>query len=303
MTEKQPKNSFIRTPAPGKETIKKAQTYPADKASKQKNEDQYDEDIEFLMKKKQHEKKTKKSKCSHTSIINESGVDICVDCGETIQLETFDTEWRYYADTDNKSYDPSRCQYRKVQDKGIKKDLEKLGFSREIIDKSDYYYQKVTQGDIKRSKLRKGIMFACVFYSHKFIRKYITCEELDKIFDIGRKKMSKGLTYFKTRISKEELVELDFEYITAEHYIPSILEKFNVKDEHVKYVLELYKSLTDKSTLINTSNPQSVSSGLVFYFLKKLNIEISPLTFGKIVGLSEITISRIANEIDDIISA
>ena len=291
-----------------KESIKKPHTYPSVSSTKTKKEENYfDEDIEFLMKQAQDIKsgintKSKKKKCLHESIINEGGIDICVNCGETIQLETFDTEWRYYGDNDsNKSYDPSRCQYRRVQDKGIKTDLEKLGFSREIIDKSDYYYQKVTQDDIKRSKIRKGIMFACVLYSYKFIKKHITTEELDDIFKIGRRNMSKGLTYFKTRIPKDELINLDSEYITAEHYIPNILEKFNVKQEHVKYVLSLYKQLNDKSILINTSNPQSVSSGLVYYFLKKLNIDITPSKFGKLVGLSEITISRISNEIEDIL--
>jgi RNA polymerase-binding transcription factor DksA len=188
---KSKKDTFVRTPAPEKTIIKKAQTYPADNVKPKKEESLIDDDMEMFMRKK--EKKSKKVKCSHSSIINEGGIDICVDCGETIQMETFDTEWRYYGDADsNKSYDPSRCQYRKVQDKGIKKDLEKLGFSREIIDKSDYYYQKVTQGDIKRSNLRKGIMFACVLYSHKYIKKHITSEELDKVFEIGRKNMSKG---------------------------------------------------------------------------------------------------------------
>jgi transcription initiation factor TFIIIB Brf1 subunit/transcription initiation factor TFIIB len=290
-----------------KESLKKPHTYPSVSSTKLKKD--IDEDIEFLMKQAQDNRmginmnpKTKKKKCLHESIINEGGIDICVNCGETIQLETFDTEWRYYGDNDSsKSYDPSRCQYRKVQDKGIKIDLEKLGFSREIIDKADYYYQKVTKEDIKRSKIRKGIMFACVLYSYKFIKKHITTEELDDIFKIGRRNMSKGLTYFKTRIPKDELINLDSEYITAEHYIPSILEKFNVKQEHVKYVLSLYKQLNDKSILINTSNPQSVSSGLVYYFLKKLNIDITPSKFGKMVSLSEITISRISNEIEDIL--
>ncbi len=293
-----------------KETLKKPHTFPSvSTTNKVKKETTIDEDIEFLMKQSYSQTnkvgitpKTKTKKCLHESIINEGGIDICVSCGETIQLETFDTEWRYYGDNDsNKSYDPSRCQYRKVQDKGIKIDLEKLGFSREIIDKADYYYQKVTKEDIKRSKIRKGIMFACVLYSYKFIKKHITTEELDDIFKIGRRNMSKGLTYFKTRIPKDELINLDSEYITAEHYIPSILEKFNVKQEHVKYILSLYKQLNDKSALINTSNPQSVSSGLVYYFLKKLNIDITPSNFGKLVGLSEITISRISNEIEDIL--
>ena len=266
-----------------------------------------DEDIEFLMNQassmsKNSKKEKKNNKCPHSSIINEGGTDICVDCGENIQIESFDTEWRYYGDGDKtKSYDPSRCQYRKIQDKGIKKELEKMGFSRDVIDKADYYYQKVTQGDIKRSALRKGIIFSCVLFAYKHYKMRITTDELDEIFKIGRKNMSKGLTYFKTNIPKNEIDYDNFDYATAEHFIPKILEKWNVKEEHVNFVLNLYNKLSNKSHLINTSNPQSVSSGLVYYYLKKLELDITPSKFGKIVGLSEITINRITNEIEDIL--
>lgn len=281
---------------------KEPQSFPLQKDD---IKDVIDEDIEFLMKQASSMSKPakqKKNKCPHTSMINEGGTDICVDCGENIQIESFDTEWRYYGDGDkSKSYDPSRCQYRKIQDKGIKKELEKMGFSRDVIDKADYYYQKVTQGDIKRSALRKGIIFSCVLFAYKHYRMRITTDELDEIFKIGRKNMSKGLTYFKTNIPKNEIDYDNFDYATAEHFIPKILEKWNVKEEHVNFVLNLYKKLSNKSHLINTSNPQSVSSGLVYYYLKKLELDITPSKFGKIVGLSEITINRITNEIEDIL--
>ncbi len=190
-----------------------------------------DDDIEFLMNQassmsKNSKKEKKNNKCPHSSIINEGGIDVCVDCGENIQIESFDTEWRYYGDGEkSKSYDPSRCQYRKPQDKGIKKELEKMGFSKDVIDKADYYYQKVTQGDIKRSALRKGIIFSCVFFAYKHYRMRITTDDLDEIFKIGRKNMSKGLTYFKTNIPKNEIDYDNFDYTTAEHFIPKILEK------------------------------------------------------------------------------
>ena len=298
---KKEKKTIQRTPKVNDETIKHASTFPL---NKKKEEEIINVDEMFEMSFTSTLKKKKKEKCTHSSIINEAGIDVCVDCGENVNTETFDVEWKYYADS--KSSDPSRCQYRKVPDKGIKKELEKIGFSREIIDKADYFYQKVTQGDIKRSNLRKGIEFACVFYDYKALGKPIVAEKLDEMFKVsgdklGRRKMSKGITYFKTRIPKEELMKIEDEYITAEHFIPDILEKFNVKDEHVKYVLNLYKVLSNKSALMNTSNPQSVSSSLVYYFLEKLNIDITPSQFGKLVGLSEITINRITNEIKDIL--
>ena len=90
-------------------------------------------------------------------------------------------------------------------------------------------------------------------------------------------------------------------YITAEHYIPEVLEKFNIKAEHASNIIELYKKLKDKSSIINRRNPKSVSCGIVFYYLKRLNLDISASKFGKLVSLSEITINNITQEIEDII--
>jgi transcription initiation factor TFIIIB Brf1 subunit/transcription initiation factor TFIIB len=306
LTTKMPKSKTISsTRTPKTTTSEKKREEPRSYPLQKREEEHVDEDIEFLMKQassmfgsNNKDKSKDKNKCIHSSIINENGIDICVDCGENLNSETFDTEWRYYGDN-SKSYDPTRCQYRKVQDKGIKKELEKMAFSREIIDKADYYYQKVTQGDIKRSLYRQGIMFACVYYSYKFYKKKITTVELDEIFKIGRRKMSKGLTYFKVRIPKDEIVDEEEDYVTAEDFIPKILEKWNVKESHVKHVVEIFKTLKDKSSLLNTSNPQSVASGIVYYYLKKLGIDITPGKFGKIVELSEITINRITNEVED----
>jgi translation initiation factor 2B subunit (eIF-2B alpha/beta/delta family) len=79
------------------------------------------------------------------------------------------------------------------------------------------------------------------------------------------------------------------------------LEKFNIKSEHATNILELYKNLKEKSSIINRRNPQSVSCGIVFYYLKRLNLDISASKFGKLVNLSEITINNITSEIEDII--
>jgi hypothetical protein len=90
----------IRTPTSEiKHSKKEPQTFPKEKNAQQ--DYNVDEDIEFLMRQQSSSSKTtkqKKNKCPHSSIINEGGVDVCVDCGENIQVESFDTEWRYYGD-------------------------------------------------------------------------------------------------------------------------------------------------------------------------------------------------------------
>lgn len=239
--------------------------------------------------------------CSHSNIINnDQGFEICLDCGVQLSLEiSQDQEWRYYGESDNKhNSDPSRVQYKKNPEKGIKKDIERLNIPIEVVNKADDYYYEVTKGDIKRSNLRKGIIFACVFQAYKDLNQPKTPDQLMEIFKLKKKQVSKGLTFFRMNCNKESNDENN--YITPRNFIPSYLEKFQVTDEHVQIVMDLYSKIEHKSSLINKSNPQSVSCGLVYYYFKKNNIDISASKFGQVVNLSEITIQKIASEIEAI---
>ena len=236
--------------------------------------------------------------CKHEQKENVNGQEICVDCGLHLgDLIDEDQEWRYYGNGDNKnSSDPSRVQFRKNPDKGIRKDLEKLLIPSQIANLADQYYFEVTNGDIKRGNLRKGIMFACVFEACKALDKPQTPDQLQKLFCIEKKDMSQGLTYFAFGRPKSEK-----KYITPEHYIPKTCAKFKFKQDVVEEVLNLYHTIK-KSSSLNHSYPESVSSGCIYYVLKNKNINISAYEFGKMVGLSDITITKKANEIEEILS-
>lgn len=237
--------------------------------------------------------------CKHEEIVEHNGIEICVECGEQMSdYFSVEKEWRYYGDNDNRhSSDPSRCQFRKLPDKGIKKELEKMNFPIEVCNKADLLYLKVTNGEIKRSNLRKGIMFACVFNAYKDLGNPQIPEELQTKFGIDRKNMSKGLTYFHMRNPNKK----SSEYISVEHFIPKIMEKFNAKKNHIDNVVKLYDIIKNSSSIFIRSNPQSVSSSLVFYYLKTIDPEFSISHFSKIVDLSEITMLRIISEIEKII--
>jgi transcription initiation factor TFIIIB Brf1 subunit/transcription initiation factor TFIIB len=261
-----------------------------------------DIDISFSISAKQNRIKSsqkKENSCKHSETINENGVDICINCGDALYNKiSHEAEYRFYGDNDNQhSFDPSRVQRIRNQDKGIKKDLEKLGLSQEIISIADKHYAKVTNGEIRRGDIRKGIIFACVFQAYKDINNPKTPEQLKDVFNIDRKNISQGINYFKMRMPKEDL---KVQYITAEHFIPQILGKFNIKNEHTTNILEIYKYLERKSNVIDKRNPQSVSCGLVYYYLRRLNVDITPAKFGELVGLSAITITNITNEIEEI---
>lgn len=238
--------------------------------------------------------------CKHEETEINNGVIECCMCGQHLD-EVMDQgqDWRFYGSSDNKnSSDPSRCQFRKSPDKGIRKDLEKLNLPPNVINIAEQYYFEVTQGEIKRGNLRKGIMFACVFEAYKDIKKHQTPDQLRALFCIDKKNGSRGITYFFRRKKKHER-----EYITAEHIIPKICEKFQFTQEATDEVLDLFNELKKKSPKLEQSYPQSISCGCVYYVLKRKNLDISGEQFGKIVGLSSITIAKKATEIEDILNS
>ncbi len=264
------------------------------------NDYQSQESSNKKISKKNKKSENEENKCSHEDTINENGIDVCINCGIALYDKiNNEAEWRYYGDNDNQhSIDPSRCQYRKGQERGIQNELASLGFPQQIIEISDKLYNKATQGDIKRSNLRKGIMLACVFQAYMNINKPQTTEKLQEIFGIERKVVTGGINYFRKKVPKEDI---KISYITAEHFIPDILDTFNINKEHTNNILELYKNIESKGNLIDRRNPQSVGKGLVYYYLKKMNVDISPAKFGKLTKLSESTLINIVNEIDSIL--
>jgi len=231
----------------------------------------------------------KDEKCIHPSSLKENGLIICDTCGMQIGE---------YEDSTDSIHDSQRIQHRKVPDKGIAKDLEFYNFPSEIIHLADRFYSMVTNGDIKRSNLRKGIMFACVFYAYKEVGNPQTPDSLREIFGITRKNVSKGLTYFCLGCPKRNLDH----YISAAHFIPQVFKTFGIKEEHTQECLQLFKTIEHKSSLLNRANPQSVSKGIVFYYLRKINSEINITAYSKEVDLSEVTINRICNTIDSILT-
>ena len=242
---------------------------------------------------------TQQPACKHAERDMINGQYICCDCGEHIDdVVDEDKEWRYYGSGDNKnSSDPSRVQYRKNPDKGIRKDLERLQFSQEVINIADQFYSEVTKGEIHRGDLRKGIMFACVFEAFKELDKHQVPEHLQSIFAIQKRDMSQGLTYFnKGRLRRAK------KHSSPEHFIPKLCEKFSLKKDFVEEVVLLYRSIC-KNPKLSHSYPQSVSAGCIFYVLKKKNIDISPHDFGKVLNMSDITILKKSHEIEDVLSS
>lgn len=237
--------------------------------------------------------------CEHLNIQKIDDVEICSDCGTEIIRDVSSTpDWRYYGENDNRyTSDPSRCHLRKNEERNIFKDISKLKIPKNISEYANDMYIKITDGKIRRGNFRKSLIFACVFLSYKQFGDPQMPDELRFKFGLTKKEISKGLNYVNLQTDKTKRLS----YTSPSSYIVKLMNRFNASSKQIEEVEKLFNLTQNKSYLINRSNPLSVISGLIFYYFRSINKNISCSRFSEVVKLSEITILKIAKTISEIL--
>ena len=241
-------------------------------------------------------KKCTYASCTHSCTETRGGIETCTECGEILKNTiVHDREWRNY---NNTGKDPARVQKRKTDERSIFKDVHGLGFSNKIVSIANVLYTDVAKGNIFRGNCRKAIIFACIFHAYKSTGQPKTHEKLIKLFKLSRKAGLKGLKHV-TLNSTSPLLRGG--HITAEHLINEIMNTFSASAEQKADVATLYKQIKNKSSNLNRARPNSVASGLVYYWIVSKGIQITLKEFADACNLSDITITKIAKEVGHII--
>jgi len=242
----------------------------------------------------------KESMCLHTIIISEQGSILCGECGlEMNDKDTQDKEWKHYGLNGNKNLmdlvDSNRSYIRKSKDKTIYQDVQNMNISDHIKDIANDIYIEVCGDKVHRGARRKAIVFASIFHAYKLVNEPKSCESLMKIFKVQRKDALKGLKFINDNISKTSPVRTI--YITPEHIIHEYLRYFSVSEEKRDDIVQLYNFVKGKSETLNRSRPQSVASGVIWYWIKIHRRQIGVKEFIKKVDLSELTVTKMAKEV------
>jgi transcription initiation factor TFIIIB Brf1 subunit/transcription initiation factor TFIIB len=239
--------------------------------------------------------------CEHVNFTSEGSTVFCIDCGQELEKNMFqDKEWRYYGQSDTKrTSDPNRVIARKFEDRNIYKDVESMGFSDKVVHLANQIYTQVTKGQIFRGNSRRSIVFASIFHAFKLQGKPQSHDKLIKIFDLNRKIGLKGLKHVNLNAPKDSLIHTT--YITPENLIEDIMDKFKAAREQKDEVIELYKKIKNRSSKINRSRPQSVASGLTYWWICHKGLDISLKEFARKSDLSELTIDRLTKEISEVL--
>ena len=231
--------------------------------------------------------------CKHVNKIKEKSKWICTDCAREVAPET-NKSFDKYIPNRNK-LDPNRCQIRKLDEKTIYKDVEKLNFTESIVNEANRIFLGTTKGAIYRGNSRRAIIFACVFHAYKIAGTPQSCESLIEVFQLERKVALKGLKHVGLNAPKNSLIRTT--HITPQDLVKEIMKKFDAATEQIHDVIELYEKIHNKSSILNRSRPQSVAAGLTYYYILLKQKDISLKDFTKRVKLSDLTVMKITKEI------
>jgi len=242
-------------------------------------------------------KKNKAIVCTHVNKVKDKENYICTDCGEEV-LPEVSKSFDKFTPNRNK-LDPNRCQIRKLDEKTIYKDVEKMNFSDSITTEANRIFIETTNGAIYRGNSRKAIIFACVFHAYKISGSPQSCESLIEVFQLERKVGLKGLKHVGLNAPKNSLIRTT--HITPQDLVKEIMKKFEATDKQIKDVINLYSKIHNKSSILNRSRPQSVAAGLTYYYILLKHKDISLKDFTKKVKLSDLTVIKITKEISKVL--
>lgn len=241
------------------------------------------------------------TKCLHEETSTDGGIVTCDVCGqEILRSIQHEKEWRYYGPSDAKTgSDPNRVQMRKEAERSIFKDVETMGFGDKIVYSANTIYSQVTRGQIYRGASRRAIIFACIFHAYKLSGKPKPHEELIRIFGLNKKTSLRGLKLVNICAPKDSKIHTT--YITPATLITDVMDRFDATEIQKGEVTALYDRIKNKSSRLNRARPQSVASGITYYWICSKGVDITLKRFAEKVDLSELTISKIAKEISKVL--
>jgi len=229
------------------------------------------------------------SDCQHLNQIRDKSTVTCMDCGECM--------YKIY----NQQRDYKSQRTRNItEDKNIFKDVESIKFSENIVQIANSLYVQVTNDKIFRGNARKGIISACIFHAFKIIGKPQIYKKIIQLFNITKKVGLKGLKFVSIHAPKDSVIFKT--QITPVTFIEYYMEELKAQDTDIYLVKNIYSKIENiRNKKLNRSRPQSVASGVVYYWILINGKNITLKTFSKITELSELTIAKLEKDIRQIL--
>jgi transcription initiation factor TFIIIB Brf1 subunit/transcription initiation factor TFIIB len=242
------------------------------------------------------ELKTFGEECLHLEYITERETILCLNCGLELTEKNWETMYEKNIITDN-----TRCYTRKSKDPTVYQDLKNLNIDENIKDIANDIYVECCGTKIHRGCIRRSIVFAAVFHAYKINNTPQNFKKLIKEFNIKRKNALKGIKFINENAPTNS--PLRSVCITPETHIKDFMHRFGTPEYQIQHVIDLYRRVKGKSSVMNSSRPQSIAAGLIYYYSLKTKRNVNIKEFTKTVDMSELTINKVSKECKRIFDA
>ena len=250
-----------------------------------------------LVAKEFHETKMRRqdsveSECKHDETSNDNGKKTCLECGELL-------EENYIVSQHSSNIGMKK---RRKSESTIYNDIP-FYIEQHIKDITIEIYQKATASKIFRNTSKRSIILASLHRASALAGNHISYYDLLDMFLLKQHEADKGFTILSRNIPKKSEFTLRFNQTKEEMIsINSKLRKLGMDNKLMfNLVANTFNLMKEKSDIVNTSQPNSIICGCIYFWIVYTRIQKSDDEFSKTVGISKMTLLKVYVAVCDVV--
>lgn len=231
--------------------------------------------------------------CKHDETSDDNGKKTCLECGELL-------EENYIASQHSSNI--IGMKKRRKSESTIYNDIP-FYIEQHIKDITIEIYQKATASKIFRNTSKRSIILASLHRASALAGNHISYYDLLDMFLLKQHEADKGFTILSRNIPKKSEFTLRFNQTKEEMIsINSKLRKLGMDNKLMfNLVANTFNLVKEKSDIVNTSQPNSIICGCIYFWVVYTRIQKSDDEFSKTVGISKMTLLKVYVAVCDVV--
>jgi transcription initiation factor TFIIIB Brf1 subunit/transcription initiation factor TFIIB len=223
--------------------------------------------------------------CKHDETSDDNGKKTCLECGELLEESYIAT---------HHSSNIIGMKKRRKSESTIYNDIP-FYIEQHIKDVTIEIYQKVTASKIFRNTSKRSIVLASLHRASALSGNHISYYDLLDMFLLKQHEADKGFTILSRNIPKKSEFTLRFNQTKEELIsINSKLRKLGMDTKLMfNLVANVFNLMKEKSDIVNTSQPNSIICGCIYFWIVYTRIQKSDDEFSTTVGISKMTLLKV----------
>jgi transcription initiation factor TFIIIB Brf1 subunit/transcription initiation factor TFIIB len=231
--------------------------------------------------------------CKHEEIIDDNGRKTCLECSELL-------EENYIASHHSSNIIGMKKRHR--SEPSIYNDIP-FYIEQHIKDITIEIYQKATASKIFRNTSKKSIILASLHRASALAGNHISYYDLLDMFLLKQHEANKGFAILSSNIPKKS--EFMFKFNQTKEEMISINSKLRKLGMDTKLMFNLvanvFNLVKEKSNIVNTSQPNSIICGCIYFWIVYSRIVKTDDEFSKTVGISKMTLLKVYVAVCDVV--